>query len=158
MTFDELVSSYVKKTNNYYEKKRQLENKIAKEQEKLNKLNNSSPNWIENLIVPLAKEIKQRLRDKGLDIKAYEIYGPFGMQNEISIYFSNHGKDGNIEITKVKTLSITIRPQWRHNENYTKATGFELSYCTSLSDNGYYKDFAPLPNDIDEIIKRLRQS
>lgn len=153
MEFNEIVDSYVDKTNAYYIQKERLEDKILKAQTKLTKLNNNSPSWVKNILVPLAKEIKKRLKAKGLDIKAYDIYGPFGCACETSIYFSSHGKDGHIEITKVKTLSVTIRPQWKHNETYTRATGFELTYWVNA-----LVGFKPLPYDIDGIIKILRQN
>ena len=153
MEFNEIIDSYVNKTNAYYIQKERLENKILKAQAKLSKLNQSSPSWVKNTLVPLAKEIKKRLRARGLDIKAYDIYGPFGCECETSIYFSSHGKDGHIEITKVSTLSLTVRPQWKHNDTYTRTTGFELTYLVNVIEG-----FKPLPYDIDEIIKLLRQS
>lgn len=158
--FDEIVDDFIKKSNTYYEKRQTLENQIAKCQQKLKKL--KSPSWINNIIVPLAKEIKNRLGKK-----AYEIYGPFGCECETSIYFADKGKDGDIEITKVPTLSLTVRPHWIHDETYSRTIGFELTYWTGNETNEYAKGtigelnglnyvFAPLPNSIEEIIKLLR--
>ena len=161
-TFNEIVDNYVNKSNAYYEKRQKLEDKIAKDQERLKKL--KMPSWVNDIIVPLAEEIKSRL-----DKKAYEIYGPFGCECETSIYFSDYGKDGNIEITKVPTLSLTVRPQWKHNDIYTRTTEFKLTYWTGDKTNEYAKGtigelnglnnvFAPLPTDIDEIIKLLSEN
>ena len=158
-TLEEIVDSYVKATNVYYEKRQRYEDTIARYEAKLKKL--KSPSWVRNILVPLAKELKDRL-----GLKAYEIYGPFGTECATSIYLSNYGKDGNIEITKAETWSITVRLQWGHNETYTQTTGFEITYRTGETTNryapgtvGYYNGlndiYAPLPNTIDEILKLL---
>lgn len=161
-TFEEIRDSYVEKTINYYDKCNKLEETISKAQAKLKKLQSNSPSWIQNLLVPLAKELKERL-----GLKAYEIYGPFGCECETSLYLSNYGKDGNIEITKVNTLSLTVRPHWKHNLTYSQVMGFELTYRTGETTNEYAKGtigelnglndvYAPLPTTIEEIIKLLR--
>lgn len=137
MEFNEIVDGYVKASQRYYEKKQKLENTIAKAEEKLRVLKDKAPSWIKNLLVPLAKEIKKRL-----NMKAYEIYGPFGVTCETHIYFSNDGKDGDIKITKVNALRLTVYPSLKNNE-------FDLA-CEDMT--------TPLPRTIDEIIKLLKSN
>ena len=137
MEFNEIVNSYVKASERYYEKRLELEETIARAESKLREIKDKAPNWINNLVKPLAKEIKKRL-----GMKAYDIYGPFGLDCEVSIYFSNQGKIGNIPITKVDTLKLTIYPQIRKTE-------FDL-VCADKE--------TLLPRTIDEIMKLLVKS
>lgn len=137
MEFNEIVEGYVKASQRYYEKKQKLENTISKAEEKLRVLKDKAPSWINNLLIPLAKEIKKRL-----NMKAYEIYGPFGVTCETHIYFSNYGKDGDIKITKVNALRLTIYPSLKNNE-------FDL-VCEDMT--------TPLPRTVDEIIKLLKSN
>lgn len=137
MEFNEIVDGYVKASQRYYEKKQKLENTIAKAEEKLRVLKDKAPSWINNLLKPLAKEIKKRL-----NMKAYDIYGPFGLDCQTSVYFSNHGKDGHIEATKVNALRLTVYPSLKNNE-------FDLA-CEDMT--------TPLPRTIDEIIKLLKSN
>lgn len=161
MELTEIVDDYLDKTNKYHEKRQKLEDTIEKKQKELKRLINGSPSWVQNILVPLAKELKKRL-----GLKAYDIYGPFGCECETTIYLSNDGKDGKIEITKVETYSLTIRPVWKYNDNYSKTTAFELTYWTGESTNLYPKGtigelngmnhiFKPLPNNIDDIVAIL---
>lgn len=154
-TFEEIRDSYIGKTINYYTKKNKLEETIDKAQAKLKKLQSKSPSWIQDLFIPLAKELKERL-----GLKAYDIYGPFGIECETSMYLSDYGKDKDIEITKVNTFSLTVRPHWEGNN-------FSLTYRTGQTTNEYAKGtigylnglndiYAPLPNTIEEIIKLLK--
>lgn len=136
MEFNEIVDGYVKASKNYYEKKQKLENTISRAEEKLRVLKDKAPSWINNLLRPLAKEIKKRL-----NMKAYDIYGPFGCDCQTSVYFSNHGKDNDIKITKVNALKLTVYPSLKNN-------GFDL-VCDDMS--------TPLPRTIDEIIKLLKE-
>jgi hypothetical protein len=145
MEFNEIVDGYVKASQRYYEKKQKLENTIAKAEEKLKRLNKNSPNWVRNLLVPLAKEIKKRL-----NMKAYEIYGPFGCECETTIYWANEGKDGCVKICEVETKQLQVYPRWKTDENF-KTVGFELEYY-DYSVNRIRK---PLPHDINEIIKLI---
>lgn len=142
MEFNEIVDGYVKASKNYYEKKQKLENTISRAEERLRALKDKAPSWINNLLKPLAKEIKKRLNSMGIATKAYEIYGPFGLDCQTSVYFSSHGKDGDIEITKVKALRLTVYPSLKNNE-------FDL-VCEDMT--------TPLPRTIDEIIKLLKQN
>lgn len=137
MEFNEIVDGYVKASKRYYEKKQKLENTISKAEEKLRALKDKAPSWIKNLLIPLAKEIKKRL-----NMKAYEIYGPFGVTCETHIYFSNYGKDGDIKITKVNALRLSIYPSLKNDE-------FDL-VCEDMT--------TPLPRNVDEIIKLLKSN
>lgn len=144
MEFNEIVDGYVKASKNYYEKKQKLENTISRAEERLKRLNKNSPSWVRNLLVPLAKEIKKRL-----NMKAYDIYGPFGCECETTIYWSNEGKDGNIKICEVETKQLQVYPHWKTDENFN-TVGFELEYYELVS-----RTRKPLPHDINEIIKLI---
>jgi len=135
------------------------ESKITRLQAKIKKLESKWPYVIQNVLVPLANEIKSRT-----GLKYFEIYGPFGVEGETTIYFSNHGRDGDIKICEVETYHITI--EYSYNENneldhlvyWTGETTNRFPKGTIGELNGLNNVYAPLPTDIDEIIKLLRHS
>lgn len=134
MEFDEIIDGYVKASERYHKERQKQEDIIERAQNKLRIIKDKAPSWINNLLKPLAKEIKKRLK-----MKAYEIYGPFGLDCETFVYFSNQGKVGNIEITKVDTLVLKVYPQIKNNQ-------FDV-VCRDM--------VTPLPRTIDEIMKLL---
>lgn len=104
------------------------------------------PSLYEHIIEPLAKKLADHF---GLE---YELYGPFGMECETSIYLS---KDLNVSICDQKTISLTLRPDWEKNW-LTYNTGKKINRYPkgSLGDmNGYNDVYAPLPMEFDEILK-----
>ena len=158
MTVKEIVGTYNGAKREYQAKQEELKLKIARLEKRLKKLESKRPFAVQSVLVPLAKEIKERA-----GFKAYEIYGPFGIEGEVSVYFSNDGKDGNIQICEVETWCLTIK--WQYKENDIE----NLMYWNGKSTNEYAEGtigwlnglnnvFVPLPNEIDEIIKVLRHS
>lgn len=116
---------------------------------------------------PLAEAICQKM-----GVKYYEIYGPFGLDNETSIYFSNESKKPSkskklglrrpIDICNVDTYGLYDLVTRGKN-------GMEIHYATGEETNefekgsiGYYNGFnrirKPLSDNLDEIIKVLRFS
>lgn len=104
-------------------------------------------NWVEGIVDPLAQELATRT---GL---CYEIYGPFGLRCETSIYLR---KDMSKKITEQETRSITLTPGDDGNGNRT------VFYDTGETDgsyqkgsighlNGMHHKTAPLPDTIEEI-------
>lgn len=115
------------------------------------------------VLKPLAKAICERM-----NIKYYEFYGPFGLNAEISIYFSNYsekesrskkmGINQEIDIVHVTTYSL-LELEIREDGIYywdgvTQTNKYEQGSI------GYYNNFnhvkKPLPNDLEDIIKVLR--
>lgn len=111
---------------------------------------------------PLAKAICERL-----NIKYFELYGPFGLNQETSIYFSNHsrkesrsrklGIEASIDITHVKTYSLldleTREDGIYYWDGVTKVNDYEKGSIGYY--NGLNKVKKPLPNDLEDIIKVL---
>lgn len=158
MTLQDIINAYATKRTNYNETKRKLEEKIARLNKKLTKNEKNYPYSIQDILEPLAREIKSRC-----GFKAFEIYGPFGLENETSIYFANEGVDGDIKICEVETWGLTVRPQYGDNgvDGYTYWNGEttnKFAPGTIGELNGYNQVFVELPMDIDEIIKVLRHS
>ena len=118
------------------------------------KLERSHEGWIKRVLIPLANAISERLG--GLP---YEFYGPFGPSSETSVYFfTGDGRD----ICKDETYSLTVRPEFRSNDNLD----FYLIYDTGrrTSDypegsigwlNGFNSVYADLPESIDAIMGLL---
>lgn len=157
-TLQELVSSYDNKNIDYHTKVSKLEEQLRKTEAKLDKLALKRPYVIQDFVIPLAKELKARM-----GLKAYEIYGPFGICGETTIYLSNNGIDDDIPITRVETWSITL--EWNYNEDGT----INLLYQTPEKTNKYGPNtigalnglndvYAPLPDTIEEVIKLLRNN
>lgn len=141
--------------------------RIAKEErliemhkKRLNKLE-STGGWIEHVLRPLSDRISKRLGGM-----PYEIYGPFGLGCETSVYFFASGKIG--DICKDETYGITVHPQSRDGFG-TWEERFYLTYNTGETCNnyqpgtiGYLNGFnnveAPLPDDLDEIMEIVKRN
>lgn len=133
-----------------------LQRKIAWHEKKQRKLEESG-SFFKTVIYPLCEEICRRK-----NFKYYEIYGPFGMDAQFSLYFSNEGGvtlgETTIPITKVPTWSITLAREKESESGLRYWTGERDGQYQRMSIgwlNGFDKIFKPLPDDIDEIIKLL---
>lgn len=140
-----------------------LERKLEWHKKRENKLWGKSSSF-ENILIPLCKEICQR---KGF--KYFDIYGPFGMCCETSLYFSNEGKEKNWRDSRMNDIDICKVDTWSIQLTYNDNTESGYQYWTGEVTNKYPKGsigelngennvYAPLPADVDEIIKLLRFS
>ena len=103
------------------------------------------------------KPLSDRLSEKlGLP---YEIYGPFGLSCETSVYFV---KDTKKRVSEQKAKGITVYPEC------TEDGSIRLKYYTgektndyepwSIGDlNGFNKVKAPLPESIEEILSLIEK-
>ena len=142
------------------EKKEIIENKIKKEWRK-------DFSDIKLIYKPLAEAICQKM-----GIKYYEIYGPFGLDCETSIFFSNESKKPSksnkfglckpIDICEADTYGLYDLVTKGENEMEIRyATGEETNEFPKGSIgylNGFNRVRKPLPDSLDEIIKILRFS
>lgn len=155
---EKALKELVKKETEAIEK---LRAKIAYHEKKRRKLYLQS-NRFETVIYPLAEEIKKRC-----GFEYFEIYGPFGLNAETSIYFSNEGEhvkgseQDKIQISKVETWSL----QLTYNDNYESGYQYwngERTNKYEVGSIGWLNNFddvyVELPMDINEIIKILRHN
>lgn len=145
-------------------KKHQLERKVEYHEKRIAKLREEKGGTWNCILYPLIEEIKKRC-----GYEYAEIYGPFGIGAETSIYFSHEGKHrskndcryykgDNVDITKVDTWSITLYPNDKVESGYEYWTGKtknEFAKGTIGELNGFNNINAELPTDINEIIKLL---
>lgn len=107
--------------------------------------------WVEGIVEPLAAALAS------LTGLSWEIYGPFGLRAETSIYLR---EDMSRSITEQTTRSIHLVPM--HN----KDGGYVIHYETREIDDSYQKGSlgeinginrktAPLPDTLEEIEKLL---
>lgn len=159
MDLQNIIDGFNSTKREHKEKERSLEEKIARLEKKLKKHRGKYPSAIECIIKPLAEAIKERC-----GFKAYSIYGPFGLEGETSIYFTNEGEDGNFDICEVETWGLTLHVMYKdfaevtHLEYWTGETTNEYAKGTIGYLNGMNNVYAKLPTDLDEIVKVLRHS
>ena len=153
---EELYASYRK----HGAKVRKIQDSIAKQQARLQKLENKS-GWYQQVLVPLAERLSKELN------MPYEIYGPFGLGSEVSIYFFANGVKGNI--CEEDVYGITLHPASRHCEDWkvpyedrfylTYNTGEKRNYYAEGTIgwlNGFSNVEAELPDSVEEIIKIVK--
>lgn len=133
-----------------------LQRKIAWHERKQRKIEESGSFWA-TVIYPLCEEICRRK-----NFKYYQIYGPFGMDAQFSLYFSNEGGETlgktRIPITEVPTWSIELAWEKESESGLRYWTGERNGQYQEMSIgwlNGFDKVFKPLPANIDEIIELL---
>ena len=154
-----IVKKYDKQKSEYHLKKVSVQEQICKLKQELCEVENSYVGWIDGILIPLTKELMKR---KGL--KYFEIYGPFGLQCETSIYMSNErtgpsrkGSRGesDIAICDVDTWSLKVHPDMKYRTGKTISRYPKGSIGELNGGNDIYED---LPDDIDEIVKLLEFS
>lgn len=164
---NELITKARKAQHEHWEKVHKLEEKKKILELKINKEWRKNFGDIKLIYTPLAAAICQKM-----GIKYYAIYGPFGLDNETSIFFSNVSQKPSkseklglcrpIDICNVDTYGLYDLVTRGENE-------MEIHYATGEETNefakgsiGYYNGFnrvrKPLPDNLDEIIKILRFS
>lgn len=166
----EILENYHKISKEFCENKKVIDAKIEAKEEKIKELELKierakkaikkcedeiydlrRPSTYDDLITPLAKKLSEYF---GMP---YELYGPFGLNCETSIYLR---EDMQKSICDQPTISLTLRP-W--NE------GSMLRYDTGRRTNQYPKGsigwlnndnsiFAPLPMEFEEILKLVKHS
>lgn len=128
-----------------YERIKRAEAQLAKLDRQRDKLH--MPRFYD-LVVELAKRL-----EKHFDMP-YEIYGPFGLNCETSIYLR---KDMKKRITEQGTWSITLRPLrggWMQYDTGKRVEIFPRGSIGWLNNDNSI--FAELPVDFDEIIKLVK--
>ena len=140
-------------------KERKIEALIAKHQKRLKKLQEKG-GWYQQVLVPLAEALSKELN------MPYDIYGPFGLGCETSVYFFPSGKIG--DIVKEDTYSITVHPSSRPWQTPFEDR-FYLTYNTGEETNeypegtiGHWNGFnnvrAELPDDLDKILEIVKKN
>lgn len=157
-----MLEEFYKNYREHDAKVRKLKALIAKHQARLRRLN-SEEGWYAQVLVPLAEALSKEPN------MPYEIYGPFGLSSETSIYFFPSGKIGNI--VKDDTYGITLHPSSRSTDDYSipYADRFYLTYNTGEKKNeypegtiGYLNGFnnveAELPDDLTKILEIVKKN
>ena len=152
----DIVDAYNEEVDIYEAKEKKIKQRIERAEKQLAKL--KYPTRSNRLIVPLAKALMEKC-----GFLYYEIYGPFGITSETTLYLSNiKGKNGGIDICEVETWSLTF--QWRYDNNkliplvWTGESSGEYREGTIGYYNGMNHVLVPLPDDIDEVVKMLHHS
>lgn len=146
-THNKAIQEQLEKENKLISKYEKL---IEYHQKRVDKLEYQNLNWVDGIVKPLAEKIAKRFN------LYYDIYGPFGLDCQTSIYWSDKPE---FDICKDRKIKITLYPR-----NYGKG---QIDYWTGEETNQYPKGSigelngfnyvkASLPLDIKEIIKLLR--
>ena len=162
---NELITKARKVQQEHWEKVHKLEEKKKAIELKISNECRKNFGDIKLIYKPLAEAICQKM-----GIKYYEIYGPFGLDCETSIFFSNESKKPSkseklglcrpIDICNVDTYGLYDLVTRGDNETEVHyATGEETNEFTKDSIgylNGFNRVRKPLPDNLDEIIQVLR--
>lgn len=130
---------------------------ITKIDEKIQRLENKrrrlyeKSGWVTQIVIPLAKKLAEHF---GL---SYEIYGPFGLGAETSIYLR---EDMKKSICEADTWHITLCPRFtEEGDRLYYKTGEQTNEYAQGSIgwlNGFNDVLAPLPDDFEEILKLMK--
>lgn len=152
MEYKEIIDNYILQKDTYNNIENRLNDKIEYYENKLEKHKKKYLNWIDGIVIPLAKELSKRFN------LSYEIYGPFGLCCETSIYLK---EDKNKSITEQTTFSITVEPKDLSIGELVYRTGERTNKYPqgSIGElNGFDCITKPMPDTIDEIIKLMHKS
>ncbi len=145
---ENILGDYIKKQREYYERKEALERTIEKRKKLLEKWEREEKSWVEQILKPLADIIAEKLGAKfGKELPLhYEIYGPFGLGCETTVYFfPTDGRD----ICDDETYSLTVFPEGDMQRT------FWLSYDTGKREELYAPGTLGEVNGMNRIRERL---
>ena len=152
-----IVDAYNEQANAYETKYKKLTEAKNRAEKRLEKHTRTYPTRSKAFIVPLAKYLMEKC-----GFKCYEIYGPFGITSETSLYLANEGKNGDVKICEVETWSLTFTRKFENDKCiplvWTGKTTNEYAEGTVGYYNGLNNIYVPIPDDVDELIKMLRHS
>lgn len=154
--YQELIEQAETENNRTYELISKKKASVTRLRNQIDKLENkvyNYPSWYEVILKPLAFHLSQDLH------LPYEIYGPFGLSCETTIYFR---ADMQKSICDQPVFSLTVYP------NFGK-TEFCLEYDTGERTNQYAegsigalnggnKRCAPLPETYPEVLELVMKS
>jgi len=154
--YQELIEQAETENNRTYElisKKKASVTRLRNQIEKLENKVYNYPSWYEIILKPLAFRLSQDLH------LPYEIYGPFGLSCETSIYFR---ADMQKSICDQPFLHLTVYPNFGTDS-------FCLEYDTgertheyedgSIGElNGWNKRRAPLPETYAEVLELVKNN
>ena len=127
-----------------------IDEKIRRLESKRSRLYEKS-GWINQIVAPLAKKLAEHFNLQ------YEIYGPFGLGAETSIYLRADMKQSIVE---ADTWHITLCPAFTDKRPaLLYKTGEQTNDYRPGSIgwlNGFNDVLAPLPDEFDEIVKLMR--
>ena len=153
----DLIHKYNEKRKTSELLKDEIDKKIEKAEKQISRLEKKrdkikSINWFDEIVKPLGEILSKKI---GLP---YEIYGPFGLECNTSIYFREDMAKG---ICEQPTKSIHLRPS--HKEIYVLEIYYETGEKTNTYASGTIGDLngmnnviAVLPDTIEDIIGLLR--
>ena len=132
-------------------KVRHLEKLISSHQRQIKRLERMDVGWVKGALVPIAEALSAR---RGMP---YEIFGPFGMRGETSIYLFD--TDNHSFTHGASAWGITVCPVLAHEGDdcilsLTYDTGETTRECApgSIGElNGFNNVTAKLPDTIEEI-------
>ena len=124
-----------------------LEDKIEKHERSIERLKAKyyktcdSLSWVKCLVYPLAEELKNLV-----GAEKYDVYGPFGLRAETSIYLRKGKMSGSITLTPHDNFRL-------YYDTGEKRGQYEARSLGAL--NGMDNVEAPLPDDVSEIAALL---
>ena len=155
-----IYSAYIAADRKYHEETEHLEQLILRHKKRLKRLEDKHVGWYDGVLVPMAEAISKAIE------MPYEIYGPFGLSCQTSVYFFVNGTLG--DICKDPTLGLTVYPEFEYESGSVTKSRFCLCYDTGertrrypdgtigeLNDGNVVK--APLPDSMDDIVELLRR-
>ena len=103
-TISELSEEYAEAMIRYQRRRIEIEREMNQLKAELDWLR--APSWIEMIVKKVAKEMQEGFPDRH-----FEILGPFGLNNEVSIHFYKNGVGEKDKFKNENCLSIAFVPK-----------------------------------------------
>lgn len=161
MMMEELKSQYIEQAKAFEQLENEINLKIAKKRQSIQRAQTAItkledkkwkleyPHWINSLVKPIGEHFAKEFN------KRYEIYGPFGIRAQTTIYWR---EDMTKSITEQPVLSLTIVPgDLSKGELYYETGKVKDKFAkNTIGDvNGMNREIALLPDSIEEIKKLI---
>lgn len=140
--------AYEAKERKYQEELTRVQRKLARYQQKRGDLIPTF-DWVKTFVHPLAQAVQEELR-----LGSYEVYGPFGLRAEVSIYWHELPDGAGDPIYHLTVIPRNLKEGVIHYDIGRQTSTFAKGTIGAL--NGFANETAPLPDTLEELIHHLK--
>lgn len=139
----------------YRAKERELRAELSRVQQKLARLHNErydlvpTVDWIETFVKPLAKAVQDTL-----NLEGYGVFGPFGLRQEVSIYWHDRPVIEGDPLYRLVLTPINLEQGIIHYDTRQRYSSDGQSPVSGIC--GLNNQTLPLPATLERLVEQLQ--
>lgn len=147
-----MVNAYRTSESNFKIHRKRLQDEIEIKKNELNQLLDSSPNWIKDIVKPLANKLKPFFPETD----RIDVLGPFGLGSEVSIHIGDIHTDEFYFVTFRPGVNDSGQFELLMKDYEHQKPNYPIN---SIGDvNGFNYSDVLVPDSIEELAKFMREN